>query len=110
MEQRDKELQQAMTYVLNRLNEKNTLLMFCDMSDNKKIVEQCKNVNYLKNMALRSMQIGNYRKSMVLMIAINKILSDFEIIEEEIKEKISAYILNDSRDVRESNPCRKTGK
>lgn len=95
MEKRKKEIEQFSVEIFERMKAQKHISPFLKLLHDKNIELKYHSMGYLKSIAVRSMQIGNYRRAMMILLCMDHILSDVESVESEIKQKVSLYILGE---------------
>lgn len=96
MEKKKNEIEQLSNKIFERMRAGRDIFPFLKLLEDEQLLLQYKALVYMKSIATKSMQIGNYRRAMLMLLGMENILSNIELAEDEIKEKVSAYILDES--------------
>lgn len=95
MEERIKEIEQYALDIFKRIREKEHISPFMGLLNNEDILRQYRSIGYLKNIVVKSMQIGNYRRAIIVLLCMDQIIANMELFEEDIKQRVSLYILGE---------------
>lgn len=95
MEKRKDEIEQLAFDIFERMGEKKNVSPFLNLLGDKEMVLQYRSMSYLKCAVIKAIQIGNYRRAMIMLLYMDRILLNIESVEDEIKQKVSLYILGE---------------
>ncbi len=95
MEKRIKEIERYSLDIFKRIREQEHISPFLGLLNNEDILRQYRSIGYLKNIVVKSMQIGNYRRAIIVLLCMDKIIANMELFEEDIKQRVSLYVLGE---------------
>lgn len=94
METLQSKLEQSVQDTFKRVEEKSNVIALVNLSNNSSLKKQCKLISMIKTIIIKSLQIGNYKRVLLYLISLNKILDILEKEEEYIMTKMSDIIFH----------------
>lgn len=96
MENKGNEIEKMAFRIFEKINACQDLMIFLELLNDKTLKEQGNILIRMKGMVMRAIQIGNYRHALLLLFMINKILIRFEASKDELRKRITSYMLGEA--------------